>query len=185
MSFVTLKLPPDCSAMERLTVGQWVHLSGPLFTGRDAALSRMNDLLLEGRTPPVALRGQLIYFVGPTPAAPGEVIGSAGPTTSRRMERFLPALLQAGVKAFMGKGPLSQGAVAELTRFGAIYLSAAGGAGAYYGSKVHGAAVSAYEELGPEAVYSLHVEDFPAMVAVDCKGNDLFRTGPEKYRKGC
>jgi len=184
MSFVPLNLPPDNKIMKELHIGQWVHLNGPLYTGRDAALSRIYELLLEGHTPPVELQGQVIYFVGPTPPAPGEIIGSAGPTTSRRMERFLPALLQAGVKAFMGKGPLSPGAVAELTRYGAIYLSAAGGAGAYYGSKVHGATISAYEELGPEAVYLLRVEDFPAMVAVDAEGNDLFRTGPETYRRG-
>lgn len=184
MNAVALHLPPDLAALGKLSSGQWVNLSGPLYTGRDAALSRIYDLLLEGRMPPVELQGQLIYFVGPTPPAPGEVIGSAGPTTSRRMERFLPALLQAGVKAFMGKGPLSTGAVAELVRYGAIYLSAAGGAGAFYGSRVHGAAVVAYAELGPEAMYSLHVENFPAVVAVDSQGRDLFVTGPDHYRKG-
>jgi len=184
MNPVTMKLPPEANFLNDLVVGQWVNLCGNLYTGRDWALMRIHELLLEGKTPPVDLQGQLIYFVGPTPPAPGEVIGSAGPTTSRRMERFLPALLQAGVKAIMGKGPLSEGDVAELVRYGAIYLSAAGGAGAYYGSKVHGAAVAAYEELGPEAIYSLRVENFPAVVAVDTKGENLFKQGPEKYRKG-
>jgi fumarate hydratase subunit beta len=99
------------------------------------------------------------------------------------MEMYFPALLQAGVVALMGKGPLSEGAVNELNRHGAIYLSAAGGAGAFYGSKVRGATVLAYEDLGPEAVYCLRVENFPAVVAVDVKGNDLFKHGPCRYRK--
>ena len=125
----------------------------------------------------------LIYFVGPTPPAPGEPVGSAGPTTSRRMEPFLPSVLEAGVVAVMGKGPLSSQMVSEFQRRGVVYLSAAGGAGAYYGSRVHGAAVVAYEELGPEAIYSMKVENFPAVVALDLKGGDLFAQGPEAFRK--
>jgi fumarate hydratase subunit beta len=183
MSALWLSLPFDRKALRDLTIGQWVNLTGSLYTGRDTALGRIHDLLLEGKTPPINLAGQLLYFVGPTPPAPGEVVGAAGPTTSRRMERFLPALLQAGVVAVMGKGPLSSGAVNELTRHGAIYLSAAGGAGAFYGSKVRGAAVAAYGELGPEAMYGLQVENFPAVVAVDLKGRDLFQEGPASYRK--
>jgi fumarate hydratase subunit beta len=184
MKAVALKMPPEISVLRGLDAGQWVNLCGQMYTMRDWALLRLHDLLLEGKTPPVELGGQLIYFVGPTPPAPGEVIGSAGPTTSRRMERFLPALLQAGVRVIMGKGPLSEGAVAELARHEAMYLSAAGGAGAYYGSKVRGAAVVAYADLGPEAIYSLCVENFPAVVAVDTRGNDLFAQGPAKYKKG-
>jgi fumarate hydratase subunit beta len=184
MSAVWLTLPVDRKALKELSIGQWVNLSGPVFTGRDAALARVNDLLLDGKTPPVNLKDQLLYFVGPTPPAPGEVVGAAGPTTSRRMERFLPALVQAGVAAVMGKGPLSKGAVSELIRHGVIYLSAAGGAGAYYGSRVKGSTIVAYEELGPEAIYCLNVENFPAVVAVDLKGNDLFEEGPKPYRKG-
>jgi fumarate hydratase subunit beta len=184
MSAVWLSLPLDRKALKDLTIGQWVNLSGPVYTGRDMALSRVNDLLLDGKTPPMDLRGQLLYFVGPTPPAPGEAIGAAGPTTSRRMERFLPALVQAGVAAVMGKGPLSKGAVSELIRHGVIYLSAAGGAGAYYGSRVKGSTVVAYEELGPEAIYCLNVDNFPAVVAVDLKGDDLFEEGPKAYRKG-
>lgn len=183
MKPVTVNLPPEIGVLESLKTGQWVNLCGNLYTGRDWALMRVHELLMEGKTPPVDLQGQLMYFVGPTPPAPGEVIGSAGPTTSRRMERFLPALLQSGVKAFMGKGPLSEGAIAELVRYGAVYLAAAGGAGAYYGAKVRGAAVAAYEDLGPEAIYSLCVEEFPAVVAVDVRGGNLFRQGPEKYQK--
>jgi fumarate hydratase subunit beta len=184
MSALWLSLPLDPKALTDLSYGQWVNLSGSLYTGRDAALSRVNDLLLDGKTPPVDLKGQLLYFVGPTPAAPGEAVGAAGPTTSRRMERFLPSLVQAGVAAVMGKGPLSKGAVTELIRHGVVYFSAAGGAGAYYGSRVKGSTVVAYEELGPEAIYSLNVENFPAVVAVDLKGNDLYVEGPKSYRKG-
>lgn len=184
MSAIWLTLPLDRNVLRDLAIGQWVNLTGPLFTGRDAALARVNDLLLDGKTPPVDFKGQLLYFVGPTPPAPGEIIGAAGPTTSRRMERFLPSLIQAGVAAVMGKGPLSKGAVSELTRHGVIYLSAAGGAGAYYGSKVRGSTVVAYEELGPEAIFCMNVENFPAVVAVDLKGDDLFEEGPKSYRKG-
>ncbi|MEW6517351.1 MAG: FumA C-terminus/TtdB family hydratase beta subunit [candidate division FCPU426 bacterium] len=181
MSGKWLQLPLDPKAVEELAVGQWVNLSGPLITARDAALKRIYNLLLEYKKPPVDLQNQLVYFVGPTPAAPGEQIGSAGPTTSRRMEPYLPSLLSAGVKAVMGKGPLSEGMVAEFHRRGAIYLAAAGGAGAYYGSKVRGAMVMAYEELGPEAVYSLMVDNFPAVVAIDLKGGNLFEQGPKAY----
>lgn len=182
MSAVWLSLPLDRKALRALRIGEWVNLSGTMYTARDSALARMNDLFLDGKTPPVDLQGQLVYFVGPTPPAPGEVIGAAGPTTSRRMERFLPGLLQAGVLAIMGKGPLSPGAVQELTRYGALYLSAAGGAGAYYGTKIKGASVAAYEDLGPEAVYSLRVENFPAVIAVDLQGGDLFTEGPKAYQ---
>ena len=183
MSARWLKLPLTASDLEKLSIGEWVNLTGPLITARDQALRRIGEIVVEGKTPPVALEGQLVYFVGPTPAKPGEPIGAAGPTTSRRMEKYLPALLQAGVRALMGKGPLTQEAVHELTRYGAVYLSAAGGAGAYYGSKVRGATVAAYEELGPEAVYSLQVDNFSAVVAVDLEGRDLFASGPEAYRK--
>lgn len=183
MSAIWLQLPLDPKVLRELTAGQWVNLSGSLYTGRDIALARINDLLLEGKIPPVNLKGQLIYFMGPTPAAPGAAIGAAGPTTSQRMEAYLPALLQAGVTGIMGKGPLSGGAVSELIRHGAVYLSAAGGAGAFYGSKIQGATIVAYEELGPEAIYCLRVENFPAVVAVDLKGNDIFVKGPQAYRK--
>ncbi|MCD4813522.1 FumA C-terminus/TtdB family hydratase beta subunit [bacterium] len=183
MSSVWLKLPLQSNELKKLTIGQWVNLSGPLYTARDAALKRIHGLVTEGKTPPVDFKDQLVYFVGPTPAAPGEPLGSAGPTTSLRMEPFLPAMMDAGVVAVMGKGPLSKLMVAELQRRGVIYLSAAGGAGAFYGSRVHGAAVVAYEELGPEAIYSLKVESFPAVVAVDLNGGDLFEQGPKDYRK--
>ncbi|MBN1594632.1 fumarate hydratase C-terminal domain-containing protein [candidate division FCPU426 bacterium] len=183
MSSVWLTLPLDSAAVQNLRIGEWVNLSGPLYTARDAALQRIHDLLLEGKQPPIDLKGRCIYFVGPTPPAPGESVGSAGPTTSRRMEPFLPLLLDAGVSGVIGKGPLSGHIVAEFQRRGVLYLSAAGGAGAYYGSKIYGAAVAAYEDLGPEAVYSIKVENFPAVVAVDLKGGDLFEEGPKAYRK--
>jgi fumarate hydratase subunit beta len=183
MSAIWTKLPLDPKIVHELSIGQWINLSGSLYTARDAALARISDLILEGKNPPVNLKGQLIYFVGPTPPAPGEVVGAAGPTTSNRMERYFPALIQAGVIALMGKGPLSPGAVEELTRHGVVYLSAAGGAGAYYGSKVKGAAVVAYEELGPEAIYCLHIENFPAVVSIDITGKDIYQTGPRQYLK--
>ena len=183
MSATWLKLPLDPLVLRDLKVGQWVNLSGTLYTARDAALKRIFDLEADNKQPPVDLKGQMIYFVGPTPPAPGEAVGAAGPTTSRRMEHFIPALIEAGVSGIMGKGPLSQSAVKELQRKSAIYLAAAGGAGAFYGSKVRGAAVTAYEELGPDAIYCMHIENFPAVVAIDLEGGDLFEQGPKTYRK--
>lgn len=183
MSGVWLQLPLDKKALQDIKIGEWVNLTGSLYTARDEALKRIHALVTEGKQPPIDLKEQLIYFVGPTPPAPGEPVGSAGPTTSRRMEPFLPAILDAGVVAVMGKGPLSKTTVADFQRRGVIYLSAAGGAGAFYGAKVHGAAVVAYEELGPEAIYSLKVENFPVVVAIDLKGGNLFEQGPQAYRK--
>jgi fumarate hydratase subunit beta len=164
-------------------MGEWVSLSGPLVTARDSALRRMMETHAEGKIPPVDLKGQAIYFVGPTPAAPGEAVGAAGPTTSRRMEIYLPMLITAGVTAIMGKGPLSAQAIAELQRAGVIYLAAIGGAGAYYGGKIKGAGTVAYEDLGPEAMYGMTVASMPAVVALDLQGNNLFEQGPEGYRR--
>jgi fumarate hydratase subunit beta len=178
-----LKLPVDPCALTNLSIGQWVNLSGSLYTARDAALKRVLHLVTEGHLPPVDFKGQTIYFVGPTPAAPGEPVGAAGPTTSRRMEKFIPILMELGVAAVIGKGPLSAPMLSEFQRNGVIYFSAAGGAGAFYGSKIRGSAVVAYEELGPEAMYCMHVENFPVVVAVDLKGGDLFAQGPQAYRK--
>ncbi len=183
MSHINLQLPLDKNILHELKVGQWIYLSGSLVTARDAALRKINDFIAETKKPPVDFAGQLLYFVGPTPPAAGEAIGSAGPTTSNRMESFMPALLESGVVGFMGKGPLSSGAVAEVQRHGALYLAAVGGAGAYYGSKIKGAALLAFEELGPEAIYSLHVENFPAVVALDLHGGNLFEEGPKAYVK--
>lgn len=183
MNTLALKLPLQPAALRDLKAGQWVELSGELVTGRDAALRRMHDLMVDGHRPPVNLKGQLIYFVGPTPPAPGEPVGSAGPTTSRRMEHFFPSLIEAGIAGIMGKGPLSKLTLLELQRCGVVYFSAAGGAGALYGSKVRGAAVLAYPELGPEAVYSMHIENFPAVVAVDLKGGDIYEQGPKEHQQ--
>ncbi len=183
MSHINLQLPLDKNLMHELKVGQWVYLSGSMVTARDAALRKINDLISENKKPSVDFAGQLIYFVGPTPPAEGEAIGSAGPTTSNRMESYMTALLEAGAVGFMGKGPLSSGAVSEVQRQGALYLAAVGGAGAFYGSKIKGAALLAFEELGPEAIYSLHVEAFPAVVAIDLHGGNLFEEGPKAYVK--
>lgn len=183
MSYIDLALPIDKNKMQELKVGQWINLSGTLVTARDAALRKINDLIDEGKQPPVDFSSQLIYFVGPTPPADGEAIGSAGPTTSKRMEHYMAALFNTGIIGVMGKGPLSKSAVAQVQHHGAIYLAAAGGAGAYYGSKIKGAAIEAFEELGPEAIYTMHVEKFPAVVAIDLHGNNLFEEGPKAYVK--
>jgi len=183
MTAAWLKLPLERHALEELRIGQWVNLSGQLYTARDAALMRVQALVDEGRVPPVDLKGQVVYFVGPTPPAPGEPVGAAGPTTSRRMARFIPTLVETGVAAVIGKGPLTPEMLAEIQRAGIVYFSAAGGAGAFYGSKIHGSAVVAYEDLGPEAIYSMHVENFPVVVAVALKGGALFAQGPQAYRK--
>lgn len=183
MNRVELNLPLDKKSLSELKTGQWVELNGNLLTGRDAALMKIDELMRENKQPPINFKDQLLYFVGPTPASEGEVIGSAGPTTSTRMEKYFKHILAAGVVAFMGKGPLSTSAVTELHRHGAVYFAAAGGAGAFYGSKIKGAAVEAYEELGPEAIYNMRVEKFPVVVAIDLHGGNLFEDGPKYYLK--
>ena len=171
---VQLRPPLDEEVVRSLHAGDAVLISGPLLTGRDAAHKRLWDLLQAGGELPVDLEGEVIYFVGPTPARPGRVIGSAGPTTSSRMDAYSPALLAAGLRGMIGKGYRGPEVREALVKYGAVHLAAPGGLGALLGSKITGSEILAYEDLGPEAIRRLIVKDFPAVVAYDAHGESIY-----------
>lgn len=175
--------PLSDEVVESLRVGEKLLISGKLYTARDAAHKRFVEALSRGKPLPIDLQGQVIYYVGPTPAKPGAVIGSAGPTTSLRMDKYMEPLLKAGLKATIGKGYRSWKVVELMKKYKAVYLVATGGVGALLSKKIKRARVVAYEDLGPEAVRELEVEDFPVIVANDVKGGDLFEEGVKKYRR--
>ena len=178
-----LTLPLDADAVESLRAGDQVLLTGTLLTARDAAHKRLVEALAAGEPLPVDLRGQVIYYVGPAPARPGAVIGSAGPTTSGRMDPYTPALLAAGVRGMIGKGLRSEAVREAIVRHRAVYLAAVGGSGALLARRITAAEVVAYADLGPEAIYRLTVVDFPAIVVDDCHGGDLYRDAVARYAK--
>jgi len=182
----TVKLvPPLTDAdVEQLEMGDRVLVSGVVYTARDAAHKRLVDLLAAGKPLPVDLKGQILYYVGPSPARPGRVIGAAGPTTSYRMDSYTPTLLQLGLKAMIGKGRRSPEVIAAMVAHKAVYLGATGGAGALISQCIKEAEVVAFPELGPEAIHRLVVEDLPTMVINDCRGRDLYEMGVKKYARG-
>jgi len=175
--------PLDDEVVASLKVGDRVLITGKIYTARDAAHKRFIEALRKGERLPVDLKGQIIYYVGPTPAKPGAVIGSAGPTTSIRMDKYMEPLLKAGLRATIGKGYRSWKVVELLKRYKAVYLVATGGVGALISKRIKKARVVAYEDLGPEAVRELWVEDFPAIVANDIYGGDIFEEGVKRYRR--
>lgn len=164
-----------------LRAGMPVLLNGVIYTARDAAHKRLCELIEKREALPVDLRGQVIYYVGPTPAPPGQVIGSAGPTTSGRMDAFTPPLIKMGVKGTIGKGRRGKEVVEAMKEFKAVYFVAVGGAGALLARRIRTCEVVAYEDLGPEAIRRLEVEDFPAIVANDIYGNDFYDEGVRQY----
>jgi fumarate hydratase subunit beta len=180
-----VKITPPLSDedVEALKAGDKVLITGTLYTARDAAHKRLIVLIEEGKELPFDIKGQLIYYVGPTPARPGEVIGSAGPTTSGRMDAFTPKLLSLGLKGTIGKGQRSPEVLEAMRKHKAVYMAAVGGAAALIARAIKKAEVIAYEDLGPEAIRKIEVEDFPAIVVNDCKGGDLFTQGREQYRR--
>jgi fumarate hydratase subunit beta len=180
---ITLKTPLTEKDLKTLKIGDRVLISGKIFTARDAAHKRLAELIEAKKPLPIDLKGQIIYYCGPTPAKPGHVIGSAGPTTSSRMDSYTPALLVLGLKGTIGKGKRSTEVRATLKKNKAVYFAAAGGAGALLSKHIKSAKVVAYPELGPEAIYELEVKDFPVIVANDIKGRDLFEEGIRKYQK--
>ncbi|HPD96913.1 MAG TPA: Fe-S-containing hydro-lyase [Synergistales bacterium] len=167
-----------------LYAGDRVLIDGNLYTGRDAAHRKMFDSLGKGDPLPFDIEGQIIYYVGPSPAPPGKIIGSAGPTTSGRMDPFTPALLDLGLRGMIGKGYRSEKVIRSMVRNGAVYFGAVGGAAALIARSIIQAEVVAWPELGPEAVFRLKVRSFPAIVVIDAFGNDVYRTGPPVYRAG-
>jgi len=165
----------------KLKAGDVVYLSGVMYTARDAAHSRLVNLIEKGEELPFDLEGSVIYFVGPTPPKPGEPIGSAGPTTSYRMDSYSPTMLKNGSKGMIGKGKRNQAVKDACVKYGGIYFGATGGAGALLGKRIKSAEVIAYPELGPEAVRRIEVEDFPVTVVNDTYGNDLYEQGREQF----
>jgi fumarate hydratase subunit beta len=181
---ICLKTPLTDEVVDRLKIGDRVLISGIIYTARDAAHKRMIALLDRGGELPIDVCGQIIYYVGPTPARPGTPIGSAGPTTSYRMDSYAPRLMELGMKGMIGKGGRSPEVIESMKKNKAVYFGATGGAGALLAKSIRKAQVIAYEELGPEAIHRLEVEDFPVVVINDTKGNDLYTEGAKKYRKG-
>ncbi len=169
--------------VRELRAGDVVSLSGTLITGRDAAHKRMTDLLRDGKPLPFSIEGEVIYYVGPTPAPPDRPIGAAGPTTSYRMDAYAPLLMEHGLRGMIGKGPRSEAVKQAMIQWGVVYFAAVGGTGALISRCIIKSEVLAWEELGPEAVRRLVIEDLPLIVAVDSKGGDLYVTGRQKYRK--
>lgn len=168
-----------------LQAGDRVLLSGVIYTARDAAHKRLVELIDKGEPLPIDIQGQVIYYVGPTPAKPGEVIGSAGPTTSGRMDVYTPKLTALGLKGMIGKGSRNEAVKEALKRDKAVYFAATGGAGALLAQRIVSARVVVYEDLGPEAIHELEVKDFPVVVINDIYGGDLYVEGRKKYeRKG-
>ena len=180
---IRLKTPLSDADVEKLKAGDKVLLNGVIYTGRDAAHKRLFDLLQEKKPLPIDLKGQVIYYVGPAPAKPGQVIGSAGPTTSGRMDAYSPRLMEMGLKGMIGKGMRKKEVVEAMKKYRAVYFAATGGAGALLAKAIKKAQVVAYEDLGPEAINRLEVEDFPVIVVNDTKGNDLYQEGMRKYAR--
>ncbi|MGL4534813.1 MAG: Fe-S-containing hydro-lyase [Fusobacteriaceae bacterium] len=164
-----------------LKSGDSVLITGYIYTARDAAHSRLYNLLQEGKELPFELKGQIIYYVGPTPAKPGQVIGSAGPTTSYRMDTYAPALLDAGLKGMIGKGKRDKTVKESMIKNHGVYFAATGGAAALIAKTIKSSEMIAYEDLGAEAIRKLYVEDFPAIVINDVYGGDLYIEGQKQY----
>lgn len=181
---IKITTPLTQETIQHLKAGDQVSLSGIIFTARDAAHKRMVETYLAREKLPVDLKDQIIYYVGPCPAKPGKVIGSAGPTTSGRMDPYTPLLIREfGLKGMIGKGSRSQEVIEAIKECGAVYFLAIGGAGALLAQRIKKAQVVAYEDLGPEAIYQLEVEDFPLIVGIDCLGRNLYLEGRAQYRK--
>jgi len=170
-----ITLPLNEESIKSLRVGDKVFLTGTLYTARDAAHKRLYDALQEGKDFPFDIEGQTIYYMGPSPAREGRVIGSAGPTTSSRMDVYTPALIGKGLKGMIGKGKRSPEVLEAVQEYGAIYFAATGGAGALLSKCITSAEVVAYDDLGTEAIRRLAVENFPVIVAADCYGGYIYK----------
>ena len=180
---IRLNTPLTREDTAKLTAGDYVYLSGTIYTARDAAHARMYETIQKGEKLPVDWTDNIVYYLGPTPARPGKVIGSAGPTTASRMDKYAPALLDMGLVGMIGKGKRSGTVKEAIVRNGAVYFAAVGGAGALLSRSIKRSEVIAYEDLGTEAIRKLTVERFPAIVVIDSEGNNLYETALEEYRK--
>lgn len=178
-----LTTPLSDKVISDLRAGDEVLLSGIIYTARDAAHRRLVELINQGAPLPFSLEGQIIYYVGPTPAPPGKVIGAAGPTTSSRLDAYTPILLKAGLKGMIGKGKRGKNVIDAIKEHRAIYFVASGGAGALLSKYIYEVKLIAYPELGPEAIYKFKVKDLPLFVGNDIYGNDLYEMGRLRYQR--
>lgn len=177
-----ITLPITDEDIKNLKAGDSVLLSGSIITGRDAAHKRLYELIQKGEKLPVDIKGELIYYVGPAPAKPGYAVGPAGPTSSYRMDKYAPSLLDLGLKGMIGKGARNREVVDAIVRNKGVYLVAIGGAAALIAKSIKSEEILCYEDLGTEAVRRYEVEDFPCIVAIDSNGNNVYETEPPKYR---
>ena len=173
--------PIDKETAKELQAGDYVYLTGTIYTARDAAHKRMQEALEKGEALPIEMEGNVIYYMGPSPAREGRPIGSAGPTTASRMDKYAPKLLDLGLIGMIGKGKRSQAVKDAIVRNGAVYFAAVGGAGALLAGAIKTSEVVAYDDLGTEAIRRLTVENFPAIVVIDAKGRDLYETAVKEY----
>ena len=176
-----IQLPFDEKELKDLRAGDYVYLSGTVYSARDAAHKRMYDTVNEGGTFPFDIVNQTIYYLGPTPAPEGHVIGSAGPTTASRMDKYTPMLLDRGLKGMIGKGKRSEAVQEAIVRNGCVYFAATGGAGALLSKCIVASYIIAYDDLGTEAIRKMEVKDFPAVVVIDSEGNNLYETAVSDY----
>jgi len=183
MEIKRIVTPLEVDVIENLKAGEKVFLSGYIYTARDAAHKRFIDALENGKELPLDIKGQVIYYCGPSPAPPGRVIGACGPTTSSRMDAYSPKMISLGLKGMIGKGKRSNAVKDAIKTYKAVYFGATGGAGALLSKSVVSSEIIAYEELGPEAVVKLGVKDMPLFVINDIFGNDLYEKGAQQYRK--
>lgn len=177
-----ITLPLSEESIKDLKAGDSVLLSGTIITGRDAAHKRLYDLIQSGKPLPVDVKGEVIYYVGPAPAKPGYAVGPAGPTSSYRMDKYAPSLLDLGLKGMIGKGARSREVIDAIVRNNCVYFAAIGGAAALIAKSIKSEEILCYEDLGTEAVRRYVVEDFPCIVAIDSMGNNVYETEPLKYR---
>lgn len=175
--------PVDQEKVRQLKVGDYIYISGIIYTARDAAHKRMQETLDKGEELPFSLKGNVIYYMGPSPAREGRPIGSAGPTTASRMDRYTPTLLDLGLGAMIGKGKRSQAVIDAIVKNKAVYFAAIGGAGAILSKCIISSEIIAYEDLGTEAIRRLEVKNFPAVVVIDSEGNNLYETAVLQYNK--
>lgn len=178
-----ITLPITDEDIKNLKAGDSVLLTGSIITGRDAAHKRLYELIQKGEKLPIDIKGELIYYVGPAPAKPGYAVGPAGPTSSYRMDKYAPSLLDLGLKGMIGKGARNKEVVDAIVRNKGVYLVTIGGAAALIAKSIKSEEILCYEDLGTEAVRRYEVEDFPCIVAIDSNGNNVYETEPPKYRK--
>ena len=178
-----IQAPIDSAVAKELRAGDMVYITGTIYTARDAAHKRMDEALFNNEELPFDIRGNLIYYMGPSPAREGRPIGSAGPTTASRMDKYAPRLLDLGLGGMIGKGKRSKEVIDAMVRNGAVYFAAIGGAGALLSKAITSSEVIAYDDLGTEAIRKLTVERFPAIVVIDSEGNNLYETAGAAYRK--